>query len=338
VDTDIGITRGGPKAPVAATPARAARSVRRTTTIDSARPDGPAGDVLVTARARDLHTPDAGSARVLGAAGFTAAITAGRVLREIHHPDRRLAALAGVPVASRFRARVLELVPEEAARLSLLNLLLDDLPGANLVAGFALQRDPAWSSGPVPAEHLAVLTDLCAGWADDATIVGAVRSAGAVPVPAIAPVASDGDDRDAWHERPALPAGAMRRSRRLDVVDDDPGGGTLGFHVHFRDSYRAAAEGEGAVHEYTVRGRFDPATRILLALDAAAHVLPWTECPQALGSARRVVGTSTDDIRARVRSDFTGTTTCTHLNDVLRSLADLPALAAPLRGERTSSP
>jgi Protein of unknown function (DUF2889) len=31
-----------------------------------------------------------------------------------------------------------------------------------------------------------------------------------------------------------------------------------------------------------------------------------------------------------VRTDFVGTTTCTHLNDTLRSLADLPALTKAL--------
>ena len=66
-------------------------------------------------------------------------------------------------------------------------------------------------------------------------------------------------------------------------------------------------------------------------VDAGAHALPWTECPQALGSAARLVGAPASDLRAVVRRDFVGTSTCTHLNDTLRSLADLPALATALR-------
>ena len=57
-------------------------------------------------------------------------------------------------------------------------------------------------------------------------------------------------------------------------------------------------------------------------------MLPWVECPQALGSASRLVGATVDELRAVVRADFVGTSTCTHLNDTLRGLADLPALAA----------
>jgi len=337
VSAGVGITRGGPKSPVTVTLARARGSVRRTTTIDSARPDGVAGNVLVTARARDLHSLPSGRALVLGSDGFAAVLSADRKLRAIDHPDVRLASLIGAQVSGGFRARALELLPDEAARLTLLNLLLDDLPGASLVSGYATQRDPSWTSRPFPAEHLAGMTDLCAGWAAEATIMEAVRELGSIPVPTTAAVAATNVDQDAWHERPALPVGAMRRARRLDVVADDPRGGTLHFDVHFRDSYRDATEGEGAVHEYTVRGRFAPLTRTILELDAEAHVLPWTECPRALGSVPRAVGMTTDDIRARVRGDFVGTGTCTHLNDVLRSLADLPCLAAALAGDGSRS-
>jgi hypothetical protein len=56
-------------------------------------------------------------------------------------------------------------------------------------------------------------------------------------------------------------------------------------------------------------------------------VLPWVECPAAAVSAKRVVGTTPDDLRARIKSTFVGTSTCTHLNDTLRALAALPFLA-----------
>jgi hypothetical protein len=172
------------------------------------------------------------------------------------------------------------------------------------------------------------MTDLCAGWAADATIITTVRETGVVPAPTSPAVAADEGDDIAWHERPTLPAGATRRARRLDVVAGDTAAQPMTFDAHFRDSYCDAADGEGAVHEYSVRGTYDPLSRTIVAIDAEAHVLPWTECPQALASVGRVAGTTVDDIRARVRADFVGTSTCTHLNDTLRSLADLPALAA----------
>lgn len=325
-----GVTRGGPKTPVVVTPARAAGSVRRTLTIDSTRPDGWAGSVHVTARARDLLTPRSGPPAVIAAEHFSAKLSPDRVLREIVHANPRVRGLLGVAVAGGFRARALEIFPDEAERCTLLNLLLDDLPGASLVAGYALQRDPAWPARRVAFEHLGPMHDLCAGWAVDATIFAVVRSEQTIPVPTTAPVPPvAADDPHAWHERAELAPGSSRRARRLDVVADDPQGGSVGFDVHFRDTYREA-DGDGAVHEYTVRGRFAPATRTIVSIDADAPVLPWTECPGALASVPRLVGATTDDLRGRIRSEFVGTSTCTHLNDVLRSLADLPVLAKSL--------
>jgi hypothetical protein len=332
VITDVAITRGGPKAPVAATTARAPRSVRRTSTIDSVRPGGPAGEVVVRARARDLLTTVSNTAVVLGTEGFDATVAADRTLLTLDHPDPRLVPLVGASVAGGFRGRVLQLISDDAARLTLLNLLLDDWPGASLVSGYAMQRYPGWSGGVLPNDHLTAVTDLCAGWAVEATIMEAVRNTGAVPAPTAPPVpAETATDEAAWHARPHLPGGATRRARRLDLVAADNPNEIMRFDAHFRDSYCDADDGEGAVHEYSLRGRFDPLRRTIVTIDAKAHVLPWTECPQAIASASRVAGTTVDDLRARVRTEFIGTSTCTHLNDMLRSLADLPALAAPLQ-------
>jgi hypothetical protein len=320
---DVAVTRGGPKRPVDRVPAREPGSVRRTTTIDSARPDGIEGDVQVAARARDLRTAADGSPDVLAAESFDAVVGRDRSLKRIDHPDERLAGLLGVPVAGGFRAKALAVVPDEAERGSLLNQLLDDLPGAELVAGVALQHDPSWHQVRLSVDHLAGATDQCAGWVAGGTILHAVEIGGLVPTPTAPPVADPGDDPHAWHERPVLPAGATRRARRLDLAPDGR------FSAHFRDSY-VSAEGEGAVHEYSLWGRFDLAAGVVVDLQAEAHVLPWVECPGALASAQRVVGLAAGDLRAVVRRDFVGTSTCTHLNDTLRALADLPALAAAL--------
>jgi hypothetical protein len=110
----------------------------------------------------------------------------------------------------------------------------------------------------------------------------------------------------------------MRRARRLDLAPDGR------FDVHFRDSH-LADEGEIVLHEYAVAGRV--AGGAIVEIEPQARVLPWTECPAALASAQRVVGVALDDLPAVVRADFRGTSTCTHLNDTLRSLADLGVLA-----------
>jgi hypothetical protein len=79
-----------------------------------------------------------------------------------------------------------------------------------------------------------------------------------------------------------------------------------------------------------VRAAIDAAALRFEAIDARAHVLPFLECNDAATSARRLVGCAVGDLRPRVRTEFVGASTCTHLNDTLRSLDDVAALAASL--------
>jgi hypothetical protein len=95
----------------------------------------------------------------------------------------------------------------------------------------------------------------------------------------------------------------------------------------FRDSYVTEAGLETIVHEYTFTATVDARTRVVLASEAVARALPFQQCPEAAASAGRLPGTTLDDLRERVRADFVGATTCTHLNDMLRALEDVGALA-----------
>jgi len=96
--------------------------------------------------------------------------------------------------------------------------------------------------------------------------------------------------------------------------------------VFFRDSHVDGDGIETIVHEYSVSVTVDGATRTIASIGANADVLPWQECPAAIGSAARLAGMPLTDLRPWVRETFVGTTTCTHLNDVLRGLADLDQL------------
>src|SRR4030095_17065022 len=80
--------------------------------------------------------------------------------------------------------------------------------------------------------------------------------------------------------------------------------------------------------ECAVGAAIEPSSLRVENVDAAAHVLPWVECEAAAASAGRVVGRSVAELRSHVRTDFKGPSTCTHLNDTLRSLDDVAALAA----------
>lgn len=68
-----------------------------------------------------------------------------------------------------------------------------------------------------------------------------------------------------------------------------------------------------------------------------SRVLPWRECPVAQGSAQRLVGLPVGSLRAYVRRTLTGTLTCTHLNDLLRSLDEVPALVRALKNGPAAS-
>jgi hypothetical protein len=96
--------------------------------------------------------------------------------------------------------------------------------------------------------------------------------------------------------------------------------------MHFRDSHVDDGGRETIMHEYTLTGTADPAAGRVVAVSAQVRVLPWMECPGALASAQRIDGMELDQLRLRVRKEFVGRSTCTHLNDSLRSLADVMAL------------
>jgi hypothetical protein len=325
----------GPHDPARGTPVRVEGSIRRTSTIDTSRPEGLLGVLVLDGRARDLCTSGAGTTRVLGAASLQATADGpSHRLRSIATTPEvpELQALLGTVVGPGFRARVDEVAPGLAPTLGPLYLLLDDLPGAALVSGYALQRGGATS--PDPERHrreLYVRHDICAGWASDATMLTTLRTHEQMPMPLgpPAPVLEVEGDPEAWHAMAPLAPHAMRRRRRLDVVPPD-GPGPHRLDVHFRDSHCDEAGRETVLHEYGVLGAVDAATRRIVELGATANVLPWRECPGAVGSAGRLVGRSVEDLRRWVRAELVGVSTCTHLNDTLRSLSDVEALLAQL--------
>jgi hypothetical protein len=150
-----------------------------------------------------------------------------------------------------------------------------------------------------------------------------------IPLGPDAPPLTDRDDPWSWHELPELARRSIRRSRRLDVAIVE---GLAHVDVHYRDSHLGLGdEVEDVLHEYRLAVTVDPDRLEVRSAQAMARVLPWPECPGALASAERVVGSSVKVLRPLVATRFTGTSTCTHLNDSLRSLAGVQALLAALR-------
>jgi hypothetical protein len=118
---------------------------------------------------------------------------------------------------------------------------------------------------------------------------------------------------------------AMRRRRRIDVYRGESPA-RVGIDAMFRDTYVRGDGVETIIHEYTLDAVVDAETGIIVESRATPRVLPWQECPGAVASAGRITGMTLQDLHFRVRRELSGTSTCTHLNDLLRSVADAEAL------------
>ena len=114
----------------------------------------------------------------------------------------------------------------------------------------------------------------------------------------------------------------MRRARRIDVWCDT----LIHIDAHFQDSATTPEGSRVALHEYRIRATADPVSLALLSLEAEPRVLPFAECPAAAPNAGRMVGKSLTALREAVLDELRGVAGCTHLNDALRALADVPLL------------
>lgn len=330
-------------------PPRQTGSVRRTTHIDvgpsagdwssSARPG-----LLMTGAARDLRTTD-DTTEVLETARLELELDVGRRVRWISTtPAIQTEDLDGRPAAADFRGAAMQAVEHPASGLG---VLLRDVPTAVLISGYALLRNRMLDGVPpgrlVPPGVLGSMQDLCSGWRGDGVMARSIAAGDGVPVQDCPPAQPlPAADERAWHDVPALPAGHMRRLRRIDVVriEDE-----VVVDAMFRDSYAhppsgddadgvdvggvdAADPSEEVLHAYSVAAWFGAESLELTEITTRAHVVPFGECLPAATTAARLVGTTAGVLREATRSHLSGTVGCTHLNDLLSCLADLPWLLA----------
>jgi hypothetical protein len=316
--------------PTTATPKRRPGSMRRTTSIDMRRDEGSLDPVYLNGRGRDLWTAADGTATEIGTAGISATIEmVARVVRhvEVSPAIAGVAHLCGAPAMSGFRAAADQAAPELRAARDLRYTLLDDVPVATLISGHALSASGVL--GDVSRSGYLPVADQCAGFVTGGLLMTSFEQGD--PAVVTGPVAPNLDDNDpyAWHEMPPLSSHAMRRRRRLDVYDAGPT--EAGIDAMFRDTYVRADGAETIIHEYTMTATVDTNSGVIVTSEATPRVLPWRECPGAVASASRIIGMTLSQLHFRVRQELTGTSTCTHLNDLLRSVADAEALIGRVR-------
>lgn len=289
-------------------------------------------------RARDLLTPrNTGATPVVTAeATLTARVSLDRTIEAIEvTPDRAgIAGLVGSRGGGGFRKEVDRVLPGERESGSALYLLLDDIAGSTLISVFAWSRSGMdWTErtrvfGMEPEEierHRLGMENICSGFRTGSSVFhpDAPNSHNVAAVPPL----GDVTDPWSWHDAGDHPAVAMRRARRIDVwgADDE-----LVVDAMFRDSCWTPDGTEVAVHEYRLDATVDRSTMILTSVAAEQRVLPYPECNGAAANAAWMVGAHAGDLRTEVLARLRSIDCCTHLNDALRSLAELPALVAVL--------
>jgi hypothetical protein len=313
-----------------ALPAPAPGTVRRTLSLEVAPDQDWSAGLRISARGRDLLA-GAGPAdsRVLRAAKLTVTIdTASRVTGiESALPAAVTAPLIGAAAMRGFRARLVGLAGLDPSSLE--SAVLDELPTVRLIAGYARMIErPAGAAGTTEPQAdgrgRSPMVGICAGWAPGAT--ADLRALAGVPVVTGTPPAPPMTSMTPYfHAEPAFQPRSMRRRRVLDVVRRPDGYEVFGY---FRDSHFDAELREGALHEYEVHARVAADEGCTLEhIDVVPHALPFSECPLAAPSAADLTGAALREVTASVRERLTGTRSCTHLNDTLRFLRYVPALA-----------
>jgi len=328
VRPDPGQAVNGPAGPV---PARAAGSIRRTSTVDMTWPDGADAPLRIEGRARDAITTHAGRPpHTVAGSGTVVRIGADRAIEAIEadpSPDR-LQRLVGSRGGGHLRGALASILPEERRLGTPLYLLLDDLSGTSLIAGVAWSRWPDAQRPERERPASAQMEGVCIGFRTGSQSLveldDGVRHLRAQPV---GDLVGPSDDPHGWHELPVLPPISTRRARFIDIrLADD----TVVVDAGFQDSVGDPSGIRVGIHEYRLRATADRTTTTLQSIVADPRILPFRECPAAVGTAGRLIGVPLAELRDTVLERLAKTNGCTHLNDALRALADVPVLVGEL--------
>jgi hypothetical protein len=304
------------------TPPRRPGSIRRSSHIGVHSPEPFADNVaelLVHGSVRDVVTDGDGTGHVVGTATLDCTIDSQRTVVGIDADPAEpgLDALVGQGARSGWRAAARGVVDAQSP----LTTVLDDVPIAVMLSSYGALREGALDVTSVRPLMLH-MRDLCAGWAHDATPMRRLDAGHDMALPGVVP-APTGDESDPLAMEPRLPMvpGEVRRTRRLDVTP----GARVRIDASFRDTWRDPAGGEGVLHEYVLTAAL--VDGVVTSIHAEPRVLPYRECSMAAASPQQLIGRHIDDVADAVRA-AAGTSTCTHLDDLLRSLVAVPALLA----------
>lgn len=326
----VDIEAVGPRDPTTSTTPRPPGVLRRTSSLDvRLGPDG-TGPLRLVGRAMDARTRTDGDIEVIGRTSVLLELDEELTITHIAVEPREDAVLplVGHRLPSGFRAAVSGCLVDAAG--SRLTLLLDDVPMGLGISNYARMAAGQGYVGPAAVSKV----DICSGYREGGTLLTRVEAVGRQPARG-APLAPDlvAADARGWHVLPAMPAHTMRRLRHIQLAPGNPLGVTAGF----RDSHMGADGAEVVVHEYTVACAVDASSLRLLDVVATPHVLPYPECPMAAASAATLSGRPVAGLRDEARGALRGTSSCTHLTDLMAAVAGVAELALALDGNDVAS-
>ena len=313
--------------PVGHAPVRRVNSVRRTSSLDSTWPDGQDGMLHMEGRCRDVATgAELGSMEELRSDRMLAQLDDNRTIRAVECDRLDLSPLVGARGGGHLRAALEEKIPDELAQGSPLYLVLDDISGASLVSGWAWSR---WMGDDFEEdmksgfeERRKFMENVCHGFATGNSALATDRPPRNNPE--VVPLQNPQDD-ESWHDLPEVNGANFRRARRIDVWREDD---AILIDVGFQDSASDPSGGRVAIHEYCLQAKADASSGVITELAATPHILPFPECPGAVANIQVLVGMPIREMRHRVIDELPGVKGCTHLNDLLRGLAEAPVLAS----------
>lgn len=316
-------------------PLRRPLSVRRTSSIDVTWPDGPTHNMHFHGYGRDIFTPaSGGDPQIIAIDELFAELSPERTIQAIRSepPRANVGKLVGVRGGGYLRRALNETLPEEGNKGSPLYLLIDDLSGASLVSGWALYSTGAARIPDMTDDQRhALMTDregVCIGFRPGSSALEVREDLASRQNSAKVAHLHHPDDPKGWHPVNYGTMLSFRRARRIDVWID----GDIHIDATFQDSAAQPDGSRDAVHEYSLQVTADPDTLAIKTIAATPHVLPFPECPNAIEDIGKMVGRRLGDMRGAVLEEFPKVKGCTHLNDCMRSIAEVPVLVAELRG------
>lgn len=327
-----------PNDSVVGTPERHPGSVRRSSHVNVTWPGGGGTPMLLRGRARDLLTPVSGDPQLIALDEMAMEVNGQTVASLEVQPHRvGVEALIGKSTSRRFRSSLDEALPDDRENGTLLYFMLDDIAIVSRIGGIAwsqhrppalpaendseelstlrerMRHGPAICSGLRPGGYNDISFDRRIAWPHHFRIAGDLAN------PA---------DPWAWHEIDSAPEVCFRRRRRIDMWR---GPQAIEVDAHYRDSVWGDKHTELSLHEYSLQATVDPQSHALLSVSVTPRVLPFPECPSASQHATNLVGMTVAEFRETVAHSLRGLECCTHLNDMLRGLSELPTLVQLLR-------